>query len=78
MLHFLIWKRQLQKRVISPERFLLHEITMSAAPLHRYIYFYQSENALAFAATTSGIALVIDRTTTGISLQRMYHHWRPN
>ena len=51
---------------------------MSAPPLHRYIYFYQSENALAFAATTSGIALVMDRTTAGISLQRTYHHWGPN
>ena len=43
---------------------------MSVPHLHRYIYFYQSENALAFAATTSGTALVIDRTTAGISLQR--------
>ena len=43
---------------------------MSAPFLHRYIYFYQSENALAFAATTSGSALVIDRATAGISLQR--------
>jgi hypothetical protein len=48
-------------------------MTMSASPLHRYIYFYQSENALAFAATTSGAALVIDRTTAAISLQRTRH-----
>ena len=44
---------------------------MSAPNLYRYIYFYQSENALAFAATTSGAALVIDRATAGLSLQRI-------
>ena len=47
-----------------------YKMTMIAPQLHRYIYFYQSENALAFAATTSGAALVIDRTTARISLQR--------
>lgn len=37
--------------------------------LHRYIYFYQNETQLAFAATTSGSALVIDRATAKLSLQ---------
>lgn len=44
---------------------------MSVSHLHRYVYFYQSENALAFSATISGAgpALVIDRATAGLSLQ---------
>jgi len=41
----------------------------AAAHLHRYIYFYQSDTQLAFAATTSGSALVIDRATAKLSLQ---------
>ena len=41
------------------------------AHLHRYINFYQSNNALIFAASTSGTALVIDRATAEISLQRV-------
>lgn len=42
---------------------------MSAPVLHRYVYFYQSDTALAFGASTSGPALVIDRASAALSLQ---------
>jgi len=43
---------------------------MATVPyLHRYLSFYQSNTALAFAATTSGTALIIDRASAKISLQ---------
>jgi hypothetical protein len=45
----------------------------TSSHLHRYIYFYQSEKALAFAATTSGAALVIDRATAKLGLQGTLH-----
>lgn len=41
----------------------------NAGHLHRYIYLYQSDSQLAFAATTSGSALIIDRATAKVSLQ---------
>ena len=45
---------------------------MTAVPhLHRYLNFYQSDGVLAFAASTSGAALVIDRTSAEIRLERM-------
>lgn len=42
---------------------------MTSSTLHRYIYFYQGETSLAFAASTSGSALVIERATGAFSLQ---------
>lgn len=44
----------------------------NAGHLHRYIYLYQSDSQLAFAATTSGSALVIDRATAKLSLQGVH------
>jgi len=46
----------------------------NAEHLHRYISLYQSDSQLAFAATTSGSALVIDRATAKLSLQGVHLH----
>jgi hypothetical protein len=49
---------------------------MATVPyLHRYLNFYQSNNSLAFATTTSGTALIIDRASTKISLQSTWQDY---
>jgi hypothetical protein len=59
------------RRIAGPRvlSVFLSYLMESVSHLHRYIYFYQAENVLAFAASTSGSALVIDRATTRLNLQ---------
>jgi hypothetical protein len=64
--------QEVKEHVVDRRNYIQVEVEYKMATsshLHRYIYFYRSESALAFLATTSGTALVIDRATAKISLQ---------